>query len=171
VPQGVRADVLGDPGAPGHPADDPRGAVPVQPLAVRSEEQRSVDALDNRQVDRPGGARRERDGDDLPALATKAFVLSFSEALWGEVRPAGVQVLALCPGATGTEFFGIAGESASVGRRQTPERVVRTALRALDRDRPSVVSGRANSISALMPRLLPRRATIRVARRMLAPRA
>src|SRR3977135_4352674 len=37
--------------------------------------------------------------------ATKAFVLSFSEALWEENRPYGVKVMALCPGVTDTNFF------------------------------------------------------------------
>src|SRR5439155_24180987 len=36
--------------------------------------------------------------------ATKAFVLSFSEALWEENRPYGIQVMALCPGVTQTSF-------------------------------------------------------------------
>src|SRR6185369_10619179 len=43
--------------------------------------------------------------------ATKAFVLSFSEALWAEYRPRGVRVVALCPGATETPFFERAGVS------------------------------------------------------------
>ncbi len=41
--------------------------------------------------------------------ATKAFVLSFSEALWAECRGRGVRVLALCPGTTATEFFDVVG--------------------------------------------------------------
>ncbi|MEJ1230140.1 MAG: SDR family oxidoreductase [Galbitalea sp.] len=41
--------------------------------------------------------------------ASKAFVLSFTEALWYEARPSGLRVLALCPGATTTEFFDVAG--------------------------------------------------------------
>ena len=68
VPQGVRADVLGDPGAAGYPADDPGGAVPAGPPPVASAEERSFGALADRQVDRAGGARCERDGDDLAAL-------------------------------------------------------------------------------------------------------
>ncbi len=40
--------------------------------------------------------------------ATKAFVLSFSEALRAEERPHGIRVLAVCPGATDTEFFDVA---------------------------------------------------------------
>ena len=69
VPQGVRPDGLGDPGAAGDPADDPPGAVPVQPPAIRGQEDGSFAALADGQVDRPRGARRERDGDDLAALA------------------------------------------------------------------------------------------------------
>jgi len=69
VSQGVRADVLGDLGAAGDPAEDPGGAVPVQPPPVRGEEQRSFGALVDGQVDRPGGARCQRNGDDLAALA------------------------------------------------------------------------------------------------------
>src|SRR5262249_21184991 len=56
--------------------------------------------------------------------ATKAFVVSFTEALWAETRGTGVRVTALCPGATDTEFFDVAGEGAQVGRRVSPERVV-----------------------------------------------
>jgi hypothetical protein len=69
VPQRVRPDRLGDPGAAGDPADDPPGAVPVQPPAIDGQEDGPVTALADGQVDRPGGARRQRDGDDLAALA------------------------------------------------------------------------------------------------------
>ncbi|GAB2547546.1 SDR family NAD(P)-dependent oxidoreductase [Nocardia heshunensis] len=102
--------------------------------------------------------------------ATKAFVLSFTEALWGELEGAGVTALAVCPGATDTEFFDVAGEAASVGSRQTPQQVVATALRTLDRKTPppSVVSGLANAFSSGLPRILPRRSTIRVTRRLVA---
>jgi len=62
-------DGLGDPGAAGNLADDPGGAVTVQPPAVRDQEDRPRATFADRQVDRPRGARRERDGDDLPALA------------------------------------------------------------------------------------------------------
>ena len=61
--------MLADPGAARHAADDPGGAVPVQPPPVRGDEQRPLGALADGQVDRPGGTRGERDGDDLAALA------------------------------------------------------------------------------------------------------
>jgi hypothetical protein len=69
VPQRVRADVLADTGAARDFADDPPGAVPVQPPPVMGEEDGAVAAFAGGQVDRPGGAGRERYGDDLAALA------------------------------------------------------------------------------------------------------
>jgi hypothetical protein len=69
VPQGVRPDRLGDPGADGHPPDDPSRAVPVQPLPIGTEEDRPFQALADGQVDRPRGAGCQRNGDDLAALA------------------------------------------------------------------------------------------------------
>jgi uncharacterized protein len=75
--------------------------------------------------------------------ATKAFVLSFSEALWAENLHTGVRVLALCPGPVDTAFFKVLGskEPASVGRRDTAENTVKTALSALDQGRSYVISG------------------------------
>jgi len=67
--QRVRGDELGDPGAASRLADDPPGGVPVQPPPVRGQEHRSLGPLADGQVDRPGGPRRQRDGDHLAALA------------------------------------------------------------------------------------------------------
>ena len=69
VAKRVGADVLGDAGPAGNPPHDPGGAVPVQPPPVPADEQRSLGALADSQVDGPGGARRERDGHHLAALA------------------------------------------------------------------------------------------------------
>jgi hypothetical protein len=103
--------------------------------------------------------------------ATKAFVLSFSEALWGENRDSGVRVLALCPGATDTAFFDRVGAAeASVGRREQPEQVVARALRGVDKGQPTVISGTANWAMAAALRLLPRRQIIAVAERTMRPR-
>ena len=68
VPKRVGADVFADVGAAGDLADDPPGAVPVQPPPVIGEEDGAIAAFPGGQVDRPGGARRQRDGDDLAAL-------------------------------------------------------------------------------------------------------
>jgi short-subunit dehydrogenase len=98
--------------------------------------------------------------------ATKAFVLSFTEALWYESRGTGLRVLALSPGATATEFFDVAGGTADGGsRRMSPADVVTTALTALDRRNPppSVIAGRLNRAGAVAGRLLSRRrATIMI---------
>jgi short-subunit dehydrogenase len=88
--------------------------------------------------------------------ATKAFVLSFTEALWQETRGSGVKVLTLCPGATETEFFDRTGKSFMTRGRQTSAQVVDTALKALDRPFPTVVSGLHNRIMALGYRIAPR---------------
>ena len=69
VPERMGRDGFRDPGAAGGLADDPPGPVPVQPLPVGGQEHRPAGALADGQVDRPGGPRRQRDGDHLAALA------------------------------------------------------------------------------------------------------
>jgi len=102
--------------------------------------------------------------------ATKAFVLSFTEALWTETRSSGVRVLALCPGPTATPFHAATGsEDGSFGKHRTAEQVVATALRALDREIPSVVDGRLNTLLSRLPGLLPRRLTLAIAERTMRP--
>ena len=88
----------------------------------------------------------------LPAMA----VYGASEALHEEVRRSGVRVVALCPGATATEFFDIAGEKASVGKRRDVRDVVRTGLRAFDRNRAVAIDGFANAALAGSVRFMPR---------------
>ncbi|WP_308798939.1 SDR family NAD(P)-dependent oxidoreductase [Agromyces silvae] len=102
--------------------------------------------------------------------ATKAFVLSLTEALAYETRASGLGVLALSPGATATEFFEVVGSAdAAVGRFQTPDAVVRLALRRLDRMRMplSVVSGVGNAVNATLARFIPRRLAVSVSGRVL----
>lgn len=95
--------------------------------------------------------------------ATKAFVLSFTEALWGELRGTNVLALAVSPGATATEFFDIAGVKGS--NMAPPVRVVQTALAELDKARPnpSVIVGRANRMLAQATSFLPRKRVIKIA--------
>jgi short-subunit dehydrogenase len=102
--------------------------------------------------------------------ATKAFVLSFTEAVWAESKDSGVAVLALCPGATRTPFFDVVGtDDVVVGTLRTPEQVVATALRGLARRRPSIVDGWVNGVVARTAGLLPRRAVIGIAERTVRP--
>jgi short-subunit dehydrogenase len=99
--------------------------------------------------------------------ATKAFVLSFTEALWKETKGSGVRVLALCPGATETEFFARTGEEFLTSGRQTPKQVVDTAMAALDKSTPTVVSGLKNAILATGYRFTPRRLMLEVSEQLL----
>ena len=89
--------------------------------------------------------------------ATKAFVTSFSEAIAEENRPFGIQVLALCPGSTRTNFFAASGieKPIQVKGQQSVEDVVETAMRAMESGRTKVVSGVANKIGALLGRYVP----------------
>jgi uncharacterized protein len=103
--------------------------------------------------------------------ATKAFVLSFTQALWEENRKRGVQFLALCPGSTETEFFNVVGaDEASVGKRDTPENVVQVALRSLQAKKVFAVPGFTNYISAQMSRFFTRKQMLYIVGRMLRPR-
>lgn len=99
--------------------------------------------------------------------ATKAFVLSFSEALAEEVRADGVKVMALCPGGTATGFQSTAGvweeqRSSMPG----PDEVVSDALRAFEQGKASFVHGLQNRAMAFFAsRILPRRLVARMAAR------
>jgi short-subunit dehydrogenase len=92
-------------------------------------------------------------------FATKAYVLSLSEALHEEVRRAGVKVVALCPGPTKTEFgevAGFKGNGAFDRWAMDAPSVVRAALHALDRNKAVVVPGALNKVGAFSTRLAPR---------------
>src|SRR5712692_6963438 len=96
--------------------------------------------------------------------ATKAFVLSFSEALWEENRPLGIKVMALCPGVTDTNFFEASRMQRPPARiSQSPEEVVETALRGLKRGKSSVISGWTNFFLIETERLVPRSFILRAA--------
>jgi len=91
--------------------------------------------------------------------ASKAFVLSFSEALSYELRATGVTVTVSCPGPIRTEFADIAGLANSRLFRlnvASAESVARTAYQALHAGRPLVVHGFSNKLGVLLVRLSPR---------------
>lgn len=102
--------------------------------------------------------------------ASKAFVLSFTEALWEEARGSGVRVVALCPGPTETRFFENMGTEIMTHGRQSAEHVAAAGLRALESGRgPSVVPGLANRMLATGYRIMPRAAMVRLARTSVRP--
>jgi len=103
--------------------------------------------------------------------ATKAFVLSFSEALWEENRSHGIHVMALCPGVTETNFF----EAAKMDRplirgSQSPEEVVETAIRGLKRKKSVIISGWPNRFTIFAERFFPRFVVLKITGKVLRGR-
>ncbi len=97
--------------------------------------------------------------------ATKAYVLSFSEALHSELKPRGVRVSVLCPGPVPTEFAARAGISKSVAPgllTQSAEQVAEAGYRGLMQGQRTIVPGLANKLVALLIRVFPRRALLAV---------
>ena len=99
--------------------------------------------------------------------ATKAFVVSFSESLWAEVKGSGVKVQALCPGSTESNFGVAAGmDKMMEGSTQAPpkvataESVVKESLDALERNEPVVITGFGNQIVSTIGRLVPRKTLV-----------
>jgi short-subunit dehydrogenase len=98
--------------------------------------------------------------------ATKGFDLLFGEALWGELRGTGVDVLVIEPGPTRTEFQSVAGEQVGADHGEPPENVVRVALDALGKH-PSVISGWFNWVRANATRLVPRSTAAIIAKKVI----
>ena len=107
--------------------------------------------------------------------ASKAFVLSLSQALWAETRGSGVTVTALCPGPTRTGFVDALGSDVShtaiYRRLAAPEPVVAAGLRAMDRGRAVVVPEWRYRMMATGGRMMPGWLSALVSGRMLRPRA
>jgi len=106
--------------------------------------------------------------------ATKAFVISFTDALHVELRGSGVRVLCVNPGPVPTEWQGIAGyEEGRVGvvpGRISAEQVVREALDAYDRGRRSVIPGRVIRWFIRLTQPSPRAIQLRITERLYRPR-
>jgi short-subunit dehydrogenase len=94
--------------------------------------------------------------------ATKAFVLSFSEALAVELEKTGVSITALCPGATDTDFFPKAGmlgtRAFQKSKVMAPQEVAKLGYEALMRGDPVYVTGTMNKVLVTSRRLLSPRA-------------
>ncbi len=105
--------------------------------------------------------------------ATKAYVLSFSLALNHDLAPRGVHVMALCPGATRTEFFDNGGVKIEMGNFffMTPEETVRIGMAALQAERPLVVAGWLNKIMSFLSRISPLWIATRTAAFVMKPKA
>jgi len=102
--------------------------------------------------------------------AAKAFVLSFTTALWAEYHGRGVKIMTLCPAQTDTDFFeGLGYEVATGGRLRTPDEVVATAFRGLKRGAPYAIDGWRHRLAANAPRFLPRGLVARITQKVLHP--
>jgi short-subunit dehydrogenase len=91
--------------------------------------------------------------------ASKAYVLSFSEALHQELKSRGVRVTVLCPGPVPTEFQARAGMGGDVFPpllTRTAERVAREGYRGLKQGRRVVIPGTANKLVTVLMRFVPR---------------
>lgn len=101
--------------------------------------------------------------------ATKAFILSFTEALVEEVRRTGILVTVLCPGATETEFHEGAGNiySKDGTSMMTASEVARRGFRALQAGQPVVITGLTNTLSTQLPRFMPRSLVPKIVKRII----
>jgi uncharacterized protein len=102
--------------------------------------------------------------------ASKAFVMSFSQALHGEWKEKGVLVQTLVPGPTESEFDAVAGAYVSaIEGRGSPQQVVRDSLRALERDEPVALNARGTYKQRFFAGLFPPRMVIDKVAQMFRP--
>jgi short-subunit dehydrogenase len=102
----------------------------------------------------------------LPYLAvyaaSKAFVLSFSEALSGELLDTNIHIMALCPGPTESRFMTEANADTSSMKLASSKDVVNSALASYSKHHIYTVSGAINYLMSLIPRLVSRKLAIKI---------
>lgn len=106
--------------------------------------------------------------------ATKAFIVAFSEALAEELRPFGIVVKTLCPGATESEFEAhsdFRGVRPPKAALQSSAAVAAELIESLERSESLIISGRHNRLAAIALKLMPRSWVLRSAARRLRPKA
>jgi uncharacterized protein len=105
--------------------------------------------------------------------ASKAFVLSFTEALWEETRGTGVHVTALCPGPTESKFHGRAGTDKTrltkAAKPMTSMAVAQIGYNAFQSNKRVIVAGVQNKVLIAVTRLTPRAALLKVVRALQSP--
>ena len=105
--------------------------------------------------------------------ASKAFVLSFSEALWREAQGTGVHVSCLCPGPTASKFRERAGTGktrlTTLGTPVTSMSVAEAGYRAFQENQRVLITGTRNRVVANLVRFLPRRRVLDIAHRIQSP--
>lgn len=104
--------------------------------------------------------------------ASKAYVLSFSQSLAGELSGSGVSVTCLCPGPTDTQFSqaaGAGGTSMFSGDLPSPQEVASYGYKALKKGKRVAVPGWRNKLNVFLTRLLPRSLVLAFMRRIQRP--
>lgn len=104
--------------------------------------------------------------------ASKAFLLSFTEALGSELEGTGIRIQALCPGNIRTEFQQVAGTDQVLFDQtpaSTPEQVVAASLAALETGSLTVIPGFQNRVTVTAQSFLPRSFVRRLAGRLFQP--
>lgn len=103
--------------------------------------------------------------------ATKSFIRVFSRALALELRDFGVSVTVACPGGIATDLFGLPENlkqlAVRIGALETPERLVRKAVRRMLRGRNQYINGLLNRLAIFFIALTPDSLRLQVKRRML----
>ena len=107
--------------------------------------------------------------------ASKAFVLSFSEALWKEAEGTGVLVSCLCPGPTTSKFRERAGTGrtnlARASSLMSSAIVAEMGYRAWQENRRVIVTGMRNAVAVSLTRFLPRSMVLAIVHRLQSPAA
>ena len=106
--------------------------------------------------------------------ASKAYVLSFSEALWEESRGTGVHVSCLCPGPTVSKFRERAGTgktrlAKNAGAAMASAPVARMGYQGWKRNKRVVVTGASNQFIAGFGKFIPRTTLLRMVRNLQSP--
>ena len=105
--------------------------------------------------------------------ASKAFVLSFSEALWEEARGTGVKVSCLCPGPTVSKFRERAGTGkvrlSKTGTPMASMPVARMGYEAWQANRRVIITGTRNRVIASLVAFMPRTTVLRLVRNLQSP--
>ncbi|WP_372371139.1 SDR family NAD(P)-dependent oxidoreductase [Candidatus Uabimicrobium sp. HlEnr_7] len=96
--------------------------------------------------------------------ASKAYVLSFTEALQGEYGDRGLSVMTLCPGGTNSNFAAVANPNLKqiFANKDTPEFVAEMGLEAFLKGKLYVITGKGNKKVALLPRILSRQKVLEI---------
>jgi uncharacterized protein len=107
--------------------------------------------------------------------ASKAYVLSFSEAIWEEARGTGVRVSCLCPGPTASKFRERAGTDKTRLAQASPVMasapVARMGYEAWTRNQRVIVTGGRNAFQAGLVKYIPRGALLKIVRNIQSPAA